>query len=204
MTNNKALFLKWIKRLFYIHCVALVGYFIGLLPIIGSWFDWMNTIIVIATVYCLYKMSPVHERYRKAAMFSGIAIILTLITTISTIGFFSLVGNILSLIALYQEFRAHSEVLLTIDHRLSKKWRTLFNWYIFGSIIVAILGTPVIVLAAVAFVLDENIISVLVAILVGGFEIIIRIFYLVYLKRTHDICEKYEDWVDDVVTGDEI
>lgn len=30
--------------------------------------------------------------------------------------------------------------------------------------------------------------------LVSGFEIVLRIVYLDYIKRTHDVCKKYEYW----------
>lgn len=204
MANNKALFLKWIKNLFYIHCVALVGYVIGLLPFIGSSFGWINSIIAIGTVFCLYKLMPVQERYRKAAIFSGIAVALSLITNAADLGLFSIVISICQLIGLYQEFCGHSEVLLVVDGKLSRQWHTLFNWNVFGSIIVGILGAPVLIVAALSFVLDTNMISVLTALLIGSFDLIIRIFYLVFLKRTYNACEKYEHWIDDVVTGDEI
>lgn len=198
MTNNKELFLKWIKNLFYIHCVALVGYMIGLLPFIGSWFGWVNSIVAMGTVFCLYKLMPVNERYRKAAIFSGIAVVLSLITNATDLGLFSIVISVCNLVGLYQEFCGHSEMLTGIDDKLSRKWHTLFNWNVFGSIILGIIGAPVIVMLGVLLVLDANILTALTLVLIGGFEVIIRIVYLTYLKRTHDVCKKYEYWRDEI------
>lgn len=194
MANNKALFLNWIKNLFCIQCAVLAALVLGYLPFIGPWFKWINPIFSIGSVYCLYKLMPVNDRYHKAAVFSGIALGLTIITNLINLGLFSIVISICSLIGVYQEFYGHSEVLLTIDGRLAKKWHTLFHWNIFGSIIVAILGAPILIVVSIAFVLDENMISLLTAILIIGFNMIIEIVYLVYLKGTHDVCEQYEYW----------
>ena len=204
MTNNKALFLKWIKNLFYIECVAFLLYLISQLPFVGSWLGWIAFIVSGIRVYCLYNLLPINERYKKAFTFSAITLALTLVLKVSDMWLLSIVAMVTGLIELYQEFCGHSEVLLTIDSKLSGKWHSLFNWNVFGSIIVAILGAPVIIVAAVAFVLDANIISILTTIMILGFDIILKVIYLVYLKRTHDVCEKYEHWVDDVATGNEI
>lgn len=204
MTSKKALFLKWIKNLYYIHCAILAGIIVGALPFIGKGVSWINTILSIGAIYCLYQLMPISERYHKAVLYMGISIVLGLLTKIVDVGLFSFAGSICSLVGLYQEFKGHSELLLMIDGRLSKKWQTLFNWNIFGSIVVVLLGTPVLVAAAIAFLLDEMVISVLTIILVLGYEVILKIFYLRYLKRTHDVCEAYEYWADEVIGGEEI
>ncbi len=157
--TKKAVFLKWIKNLFYVQCVALAGIIIGQIPFISSWFKWVTIMIAI---------------------------------------------NICGLIGLYQEFNGHAEILLTIDSKLSKKWHTLFNWNVFGSIVVVIISAPILVLVGIVTFADENIMGMFAAVLVAGFSIIIQAVYLIYLKRTHDVCEKYEYWVDEVMRRDEI
>lgn len=194
MANNRELFLTWIKNLFYVHCVLLVVYLISLIPFIGDWFNWINTIVSIGAVFCLYKLMPVSERYRKAAIFSGISVGLTLVSNIFEAGLIvGLAIMICNFIGLYQEFYGHADMLLTIDSRLSGKWHTLFNWNLFGGIIIAMLGAPVITVAALLLP-TEGLIAALAALLVSGFEIVLRIVYLDYIKRTHDVCKKYEYW----------
>jgi len=202
--TKKALFLKWIKNLFYVQCVALVGIVIGQIPIIGSWFKWITTIVAIGEVYCLYQLMSVNERYRKAAIFSGIAVGLIVVANVIDFGLFSIIISICSIIGLYQEFNGHSEILLTIDNRLSKKWHTLFYWNLFGGIIVALISVPVVVIASLAVLFDANVISVLAVLVAASFSLILQIVYLVYLKRTYKVCETYEFWIDDVVRGEEI
>ena len=208
MANNKALFLKWMKILFYIHCVSLVAYLIGLLPLIGSLFGWVAPVVTVISIFCLYSLAPVNERYKKAAILSAVAFVLSVIMKFSGIGFIIglifIVCMVCNLVAMYQEYGGHSDVLVTIDNKLSKNWHTLFNWQVFGSIVVAIIGAPVIIVAAVAFLLDANVISILTTVLISCFDIILDVFYLVFLKRTFDACERYEHWVDDVVAGNQI
>lgn len=197
--TNKILFLKWMKNLFYVQCIALIGMMIGQLSFIGSWFEWITNLITLAEVYCLYQLIPVNERYRKAFKFSGIAVGLTIVKNVTSLDLFSIVISICSLVGLYQEFSGHAEVLLTIDNKLSKKWHTLFNWNLFGSIIVALISVPVIMLAAIVTVFDSDLLGIFAAGIVVVYTVIIQIVYLIYLKRTHDVCEKYEHWVEDIV-----
>ena len=75
--------------------------------------------------------------------------------------FVSLPAAILSLIAVYQEYGAHSEVLSDFDGELSEKWDKLRKWYIgltVGSVLTpfaalfGILGVLIIVAYFIAYV----------------------------------------------------
>lgn len=195
MINNKELFLTWIKNLFYVHCALLLVYLISLIPFVGDWFDWISTIGSVVAVFCLYKLMPVSERYRKAAIFSGISVGLTLVGGLFDIGLVvSIAGIVCHYIGLYQEFYGHAEVLLTIDSELAKKWHTFFSWRLFGGIIVGIVSGPVIAILAVVLLFTEGVIAALTVLVASGFELVLKIMYLVYLKRTHEVCEGHAHW----------
>ena len=120
--------------------------------------------------------------------------------TEETFGLLSVVVSICSLVALYQEFCGHAEMMTGIDEKLSKNWHSLFNWNIFGSILVGVFGAITVVFSVVALVLDANLIAGLVIALVLGFEVILQIFYLCFLKRTREAYEHYEPQTDEVAS----
>ncbi|MBQ6844078.1 MAG: hypothetical protein IJO60_05510, partial [Agathobacter sp.] len=182
-------------NLLYVHCTLVVVYLLTLIPAIGNWFNWISTIGSMATVFCLYKLMPVSERYRKATIFTGISVFFLLIGSIfNTSLLVSPVVMLCYYIGLYQEFYGHAEVLLTIDSALAKKWHALFNWRVFGGIIVAIVSGPIIGILAGVLLYTEDVIVTLAILMANGFELVLKVMYLVYLKRTYDVCEVYAHW----------
>lgn len=192
MTNNRELFLTWTKNLYHLRLIALVGTLIAALPFIGSWIGWVNKLITVVIAYAIYKLSPVNIRYRKAAIFMVVSLVLSIIVNAEILGALSFVASICSLIAVYQEYCGHAEMMTGIDEKLSRNWHTLFNWNIIGGILIGAFGSITAILAGVALVLDANLIAGIVLGIVLGFEVIIQIFYLRFLKRTREAYEHYE------------
>lgn len=199
MTNNKELFMKWIQNLFYVQCAMLVGYLIEYLPFADGWFRWVNLVLSLAGAYVLYQLIPVNARYRKAVIFTGIAIVIRFVGNLVEVSALSLGMSICVLIGLYQEFSAHSEMLDGIDHRLSRKWHTLFNWNIFSSIIAGFLGGALLIIGVLLEV-DTNVLVVVEIAMIIAVEVIIRVVYLIYLKRMLAAYANYEPQVEEVVT----
>ena len=204
MTNNKALFLKWVKNLYYVQFALLIGGVLAAIPLIGGVFKWVNAILTVGVVYILYKMAPTKDRYRKAAIFMGISVGVSLLSGFINVGIFSIAISICSLVGLYQEYCGHSEMLNGIDNALAKKWHSLFNWQIFGGVVLGILGAPIVVLLGVVLLLDTNILTVVILILVTCFDAIIQIVYLSYLKRTREMYEAFPTNMEEGQTGDYI
>lgn len=194
MINKKALFLKWIKNLFCIECVVLLALVLENFSVLDSFIRWIRIFLSMASIYCLYKLMPLNNRYQKAVIFSGIATILTLFTNLGILVVLSLPLVICSLIGVYQQFYGHSEMILTIDNKLSKKWRTLFMWNVFGPFIVAIVAPLFILIPVITELFDTSVISIAAAMIGSGFVVILQIVYVIYLKYTHDVCENYEHW----------
>ena len=109
MTKTKELFMKWMQNLFYVQCATLVLALIAMLPFVGSWFSWVIRIATIATIFVLYKLSPLNTRYLKAAIFMGTSMLTTIF--LKGLGVLAIVGMICSLIAIYQEYMGHSEMI---------------------------------------------------------------------------------------------
>lgn len=189
MTNNKALFMKWIQYLLYVNCVLLVTEAVSFL---GDWVGWVNIILSFGTLFVIYKLAPVNKRYGKAAIFLAIAFVITLIFRFTTVGVLILVGSICSWIALYQEYSAHSEMLDGVDDKLARKWHSLFNWQIWGGFGLAFLESILVIALAAASTQDADSIATILLALVEGYDIIIKVFYLIYLKRMLTAYENYE------------
>lgn len=199
MTTNKELFLKWIKNLFYVQCATLVAGIITDLPFLDGIMFWINTMLACVTLFVFYKLAPVKDRYRKAAIFMTITLAINLISKFSNVGFLTFIGSVFSLIALYQEYSAHSDMMDGVDAKLARKWHTLFNWQIIGAILLGFLETVLLVVLVVAFSLDANVVAGLLLVIVEGFDIIIKIFYLMYLKRMLAAYENYEPATEEKV-----
>ena len=190
MTNNKELFLKWTKNLYNVQIVLLVCGVLSVIPMLGNVFGWISRIFSLIVVYILYQLAPVNERYKKAAIFSGVAIVIGLLTHFMNITMvISLAVVICSLVGTYQEYTAHSDMLDGIDNILARKWHSLFNWEVFGGFFVGILVSPIIVLLTILLVVDANILTAIMLVAVTGFDLILDLVYLKYLKRTR---EQYE------------
>ena len=194
MKENKEIFLKWIKKLFELECMALFAIVIGFFPALEPFARWIRIFLSVGSIFCLYQLIPMNERYQKAVLFSGIATIFTLITNFGILVVLSIPLMVCTMIGEYQQFFGHAEILLTIDNKLSKKWHTLFMWNVFGPMIIFFVTPLLIVIPVVMELFDENVISMLTTMIANGFVVILQLVYVIYLKRMHEVCEKYEHW----------
>lgn len=200
MTNNKELFMKWMQYLFYVQCAALGLTLIAKLPFIGSWFSWVIRLSTIATIFMLYKLSPLNERYRKSAIFMVVAMLTTIF--LKGLGVLAIVGMICSLIATYQEYMGHSELIKEADAKLSKNWNSLFNWEIWGGFLIGGISAPIVI--AIGMVESSSgVVSTAVSLLIGeGFSLVLHVVYLVLMKRMLKVYAEYEPQVEEVVSDE--
>jgi len=200
MTNNKELFMKWIQILFYVQCVAFVLTLIAMLPFVGSWFSWLIRITTIATIFVLYKLSPLNTRYLKASIFMGAALVSTIF--LKGLGVLAIVGMICSLVALYQEYMGHSELLKDADAKLSKNWNSLFNWELWGGFLIGGITVPIVVAIVLAGPANIELATGVTQVFADGFSIILNIVYLVLLKRMLTVYANYEPKVEEEVNNE--
>lgn len=189
MTNNKELFLKWTKNLWIAQIVVFISVIVASISSEGIDLGWINHIVMLAVAYILYQLAPINTRYRKAAVFTGISIVLSILVKFVSVSILTFAVSICSLIAIYQEYNAHFEILVGIDDKLARKWHSLFNWQIVGGLILGVLVAPTIILVAVYFPLDANLLATITLALITGFDTILRLVYLSYLKRMRKLCE---------------
>lgn len=195
MENQRELFVKWMKYLFYVQIAAGVAGLISAVPVLDVIVLWVSRALSIATVVVLLKMAPLNARYKKAAIFSCVGFALAILTTLTDIAALVLAVSICSLVGTYQEYCGHSEMVETMDAKLAKNWHSLFNWQIFSGIIVGVLGGVLVVVSVIAFPVSQEVLTSITLVLTNGVDLIILIIYLILLKRTYTMyeeCEKIE------------
>jgi len=189
--EKKELFLKWTQYLLYIQIGALVLSIVGKLPILDNVVMWISKLFAIASVYVLYQLASVHDRYKKAAMFGGIAIALNILLIFWSNGLVAFAAGILNLIFTYQEYSGHSDMMSGVDEKLSRNWHTLFNW---GIIVGVLMGgiSPVIIVVGVLANVEANTIADMVVGVLGIVNLVLQAVYVYFLYRMRNSYVAYE------------
>lgn len=180
---HRPLITVWLSRLFLCQIAATVITALSSISVISAVITWIARVLTIVSIVILFKLSPAHERYRKSAIFRCIVFGGMLLSLLIKISLFTLVWSILSLVAQYQEYSAHSDLVADKDPTLSRKWHSLFNWQIFGGVIAAIISI-VAVLGGVFLGAETEIITSAALWLTTAVTLILEVFYLFYLHRT--------------------
>ena len=175
--------MKKMRSLFYINCLALISIIVALVPEMTNWSGWGNIVISSCIVVILLGLADSNKRYTKAAIFRMIAVAISILLKFMDSSILSSVTSIILFCSLYQEYNAHSEVLADVDEKLSKRWKELFGIYLIGSIVVGVLSALIVISLGALFLQYAKAITVVVLVLSGGFDLIMRIIYLVYLKQ---------------------
>ena len=193
VVNRSELLIKWYRVLMYIAIVSLVNSIINFLPFVPAVVTtWISRGIMVAVVVCMFQLAPANERYKKAGIMRAIMLVCTLITAfVYASSILNLAASILSVIAVYQEYNAHSEVIADLDSILSGKWHSLFTWGLIAGILVGF-GSTVTVLSLT---LMESDVVHLTAVIVGILSIpqmILDLVYMLYLKKMVSIFDNGE------------
>lgn len=141
-----------------------------------GWFLKYVSNIVYAVV--LLIMSKRAERYKMAGIFAIIAsvggILISPLATaeMAAAGIvFSIPLTVISFLAVYNEFHAHSEVMEGIDYNLSNSWAGIWKWYIgmYAAILGGVIITGIIPLLGIIVVFAGGIGLLIVGIICEAF-----------------------------------
>ena len=174
-----------LRYLLYVGIAAMVNSLLGtFLP--GKLSAWIGYAISAAVLYLFFRLITSNARYKTALIFSGAALIINLLG-IQALG---LAGSICAIVAQYQEYYAHSELVRAWDPKLADKWSSLF-WLQFGVEVITVLLTAVFVGVLVAAGnLDAAVVTALVTIVAAILTLVMKVLYLVYLKKTIRLLEQ--------------
>jgi len=133
----------------------------------------------VVVITAMFQLAPLNERYRNAEIFGFLTIV----------GDFNIMFSICSIFATYHELNGHSELVASMDEKLSGRWSALFRIELTGKIIVAfcVLIPIMVVMLAEA---NADLLSVIATVgstLVKG---ALDLLYVVYMKQTLALFEK--------------
>ena len=96
----------------------------------------------------------------------------------------TLTASIVSIIAVYQEYSAHAEVITVKDSKLGRAWHSLFNWSILAAVLLSLGAT---IVAVILVMTDLGVgVSRISAIAIGLLSIpqcVIEVLYIRYIKK---------------------
>ena len=176
---------KWLRLLMYI---SLAGIILAALILIfgaGGLLSWVGYLASAAGIYTLFRLSPASARYRKSAVLRCVylagTVLATLMASWGLLGsLVSLAGSVCGIIAFYQEYHGHADVVKPFDEALSGKWHSLFTWQIVVGVLVG-LGS---VVGVVLSLISGGTVSVELAVAIISIpSVILQAVYLAYLHR---------------------
>ena len=174
---------KWLCVLFYAEVVSLVILLAAMVPMLEGVITWISLIASAAVLVALYQLSPVHERYRKSSRFYLVAFLGSLVQAFTGSNILTSAAGICGIVASYQEYNAHSELLNVKDNQLSGKWNALFYWEIAAGLIGGFAAMAVAVLGVGAG-MEESLLVILGVAVVAVLEVPLSLLRLRYLKKT--------------------
>ena len=176
----------WLPVLMYCALASIINSIISYFPFIpASLTTWISRCIMLAVTICMFQLAPVHDRYQKAGIFRAIMLACNLITAF-VIGsmILTLTASIVSIIAVYQEYSAHSEVIVEKDSKLARAWHSLFNWSILAAVLLS-LGATIVAVILMTANLDGGAARIS-AIAIGVLSIpqcVIEVMYIRYIMK---------------------
>ena len=183
MEFRSDLLIKWLRVLVYIAIMRIVNSLIGILSIIpASVTTWISRGIMVAMVVCMFRLAPMNERYQKAGILRAVWLGCMIASLVFLPSILILTASILSIIAVYQEYIGHSEVVADKDARLSRNWHSLFNWSIVTAVFVGFGSAAATLTVSMMEMETVRIVSIINYILSVP-QLVIEIVYLLCLKK---------------------
>ena len=184
MNENRIDLAKWIQILIYIAIAGLINVLIGIpafVPAVVT--TCVCRILLAAIVFAMFQLAPANERYKKAAIQRAIVLVLSVVTDILHSGaVLTLIVGTLSIVADYQEYHGHSELIEEKDHQLSGKWTSLIMWSIVVGLLLGFTSTAAGMFAAMAGI-DTMKATIMIAAILAIPQYVIEIIYILYLKK---------------------
>lgn len=178
---------KWLRYLLYVSIAALVNVVLANIPFISGLSSWVSLAIDVATAYLLFRLKDSNARYQTAAILLAIPLVAGLLNLLG-LTILTLVGSICGLVAEYQEYKAHSELIEEKDPKLAGQWGGLFWMGFVVAIITTLVGTVLSVFLA-AYGMEMDGITVMITVAVTAVGLFLKWLYLSYLNRTIKLVE---------------
>ena len=197
MEENRIDIAKWLRVLMYIAIAGLVNTFIGIPSFVPSVItSWISRILMAVIVFAMFKLATANDRYKKTGIQRAIVLALTIATDLLPSGaILTLIAGTLAIVADYQEYHGHSELIEENDHQLSGKWTGLFMWSIVVGLLLGFTSTAAGMFAAMAGI-DTMKATIMIAAILAVPQYVIEIIYILYLKKMVAIFSEGNDGLE--------
>ena len=187
IVRRAPLMAKWLMTMFWANIAHIIINFIKIESsvVYTTIQNILIAICVLLICLSLFKMRGEDERYGRAALFQLIPLVINLIPTLVMDSYntlvwlsvlVSLIAAVLTLLATYNEFHAHSCIVGGLDSELGDRWQKLWVWQVIG-----ITGT---VLSLFIAALGAAGLGAVLVLIVAIYVLVIQIIYLVTLYRS--------------------
>lgn len=144
--ETAAIMVRWCVPLFWIilllEAVGLLGDLFEHAVVLSMILNGIYILLYLLEAFCLLKMRSVSDRYGNAALFilfssafSGISMLLSGMEGSPILGILiGLPGSVLSYLAIYHTYNAHSDAVVDADGELAEKWEKLWKWTIYALV----------------------------------------------------------------------
>ena len=197
MEENRIDFTKWLRVLMYIAMAGIVNTLVGIPAFIPTVItSWISRILMAVMVFAMFKLAPANDRYKKAGIQRAIVLALTIAADLMHTGaILTLIAGTLAIVADYQEYHGHSELIEENDHQLSGKWTSLFMWSSVVGLLLGFTSTAAGMFAAMAGI-DTMKATIMIAAILAIPQYVIEIIYILYLKKMVTIFEGGNDGLE--------
>ena len=177
---------KWLRFLLYIQLAGFILAILNLIPGVNRLMTWLSYLLNAGMLCALFMLSPACIRYRKSAICRVIHLsCLILVLIIKNMGMLgsiiTLAGSVCGIIASYQEYHGHGEMVKEADQKLENQWGKLFIWQI---VVGVLLGVGTTAGVAISMVSGGAISVDTVVAVISLPSLVLQVVYLIYLKRT--------------------
>ena len=184
--------IRWLRSLLYVHIALLAATCVSWLPMQDLWLTWLKRVLMLGAALCLVQLSRVNFHYKQAALFYILRVTCLLAgSLVFSFYILALAGSVFSILAVYQEYHGHSQLVAEKDDDLSQKWSRFFGWALLVEILVSFLSSVVSVIMALMNWDAGNITTLVVAVQLVP-SLFIEVFYLIYMNRTVRLLETNE------------
>lgn len=178
--------ITWLKGLLWLHFASITASILRALLVRDTAIFWLQQLIVLGVILCLFSLRPLNEGYRKAAIFRAGMLACNLLSALPGLPLgtlLTLAASVLSVLSVYHEFRSHAALVRDWDKRLAVKWKKLFIWAIVLPLI-SFAATLVIALMGVLVPAALGPMSALLVWIVLILEILLEMLYINNLRQT--------------------
>lgn len=170
---------KWLRYLLYVG-IAVAANMVLSLFLTGNLTRWISYAGNAALTYLMFRLAQGNPRYKTSGIFYAVSLVITVLG----IPLLGLVSDICAIVAQYQEYHAHGELIEERDPKLAGKWGSLFWLQVGLAVIATLLGAVIATALIMAANLEEAATTTVITMIVLILSLALRALYLSYLNRT--------------------